>query len=176
MNKSISKIHLSEIAGKQILLVQPSVFKRYYQILFEDEVIGEIKSLKWYSFSIEVNCFGGSWIIYKPSFWRGTWEIKESNKQLPFASYTKERFKPIGTIELPRGQKLKINFKTKKSLCEINTIRNERLVLIKEKLSFREKIEFSIEQKSELLDKYSWVIFLAWYIAKLRKRSRQSVH
>ncbi len=161
---------LSDASGQQLYIFQPSVFIRYFEIHLGEEVIGTFNYPRWYSTLLEINLFNNKWIIYKPSFWRSTIEIKEHNKQLPFARYIKTKFKPEGTIELPRGQRLKIVIKPFKGLNELLDIKGKRLVSLKQKISFKEKTEINIEETSELIDKYPWVIVLLWLISLLHRR------
>jgi len=164
---------LSDAAGQQLYIVQPSVFKRYFEILFDEEVVGTLIFPKWYSVMPEVNFLKGKWILYKPSLWKSTVEIKEHNRQLPFSKYVRTSFKSEGVVELPRGQRLKISFKPFKGLCEIHDIRNKKLVSIKQNVSFKQKSEIAIELKSELLDKYPWVIILAWHLFAQQRSGRK---
>lgn len=161
---------LSDYKGQTLQLIQLKFLKRDYELKCGDALIAKIHHLKWYSSDFEVEWNKNKWEIYKPSIWKGLVEIKESGKQLPFASYSKTGFKLEGIIDLPHGQKLKLVFRIFKGDYEVQTLSGERLVLIKDKCSFKDKTEFDIQQKSELLDKYPWSILLAWYLTQQRRR------
>ncbi|MDQ7816482.1 MAG: hypothetical protein RDU14_05605 [Melioribacteraceae bacterium] len=160
---------LSDYIGKELLLTQPKFLKRDYELKCGEEIIAKINHPKWYSSDFVAIWNKQKWEVYKPSIWRSVVEIKEAGKQLPFAAYQKTRFKSEGVVDLPRGQKLKLVLRVFKGSYEIQSISGERLVLIKDKASFKDKTEFVVEQRSELLDKYPWIILLAWYISSQRK-------
>lgn len=161
---------LSDYMGQTLQLIQLKFLKRDYELRCVDQVVAKIRHLKWYSSDFEVEWEKNKWEIYKPSIWKSLVEIKESGKQLPFASYSRTGFKSEGVIELPRGQKLKLFFRIFKGNYEVQSISGECLVLIKDKFSFKDKTEFYIQQRSELLDKYPWSILLAWYLTQQRRR------
>lgn len=162
--------NLSDYIGKSLLLVQPEFFRRNYHLKDGDVIVATITHPKWYRSNFIVEWGKKKWEVYKPSIWRSSLEIKELNKQLPFAYYTRKGFKSGGTIDLPMGQKLNIAFKTFKGSYEIQKTNGECLVLIKDKFSLKDKTEFTIQQGSEIIDKHPWVILVAWYISAQRRQ------
>jgi hypothetical protein len=161
---------LSDYFGKTLLLTQLKFLGRDYELKCGDETIACISHPKWYSSNFEITWNENKWFIYHPSIWRNAVEIKEVNKELPLASYNKTRFKMEGLVNLPMGQQLKISFKMYRGSYEVQNISGECLVLIKDKFSWKDKTEFYIQKRSELLDKYPWVILLAWHTSAQRKR------
>ena len=163
--------NLSDYYGQTLIFTQPSFWKRYYVLKCNDEIIATVNSVKMFGLKLEIEMFKNKWTLYRPSVWRSEVAIKESVNTLPFAKYRKEKFKLHGFVELPKGQKLKIAFKFIKKLFEIYNSSDDLLVRFKNKVSFKETIEITIEKKSELIDKYPWVIILACYLSMERKRA-----
>jgi hypothetical protein len=97
---------------------------------------------------------------------------------MPIADFTTDRFKSKGTLSLPRGEKLKIVPHIFKGYCEINNEHEECLAkIIPKKISFTDKAEVIIEKKDELLDKYPWIIIMAYIIiTEQRRRAAHSAH
>ncbi len=161
----------SDYYGQTLIFTQPSVWKRTYIIKCNEEVIANINSVKLFGLKLEVEMFGDKWTIYRPSIWRSEVDIRETNKTYPIAKYRKEKFKLHGFVELPKGQKLKIVFKFIRSIFEIYSSSDELLIKCTGKVKFKETIEIAFEKKSELIDKYPWVIILACYLSLERKRA-----
>jgi hypothetical protein len=161
---------LSDYLGQTILLTQPKFLGRVYELKCDEKTLASVSYPKWYNSDFEITWNKNKWFIYKPSIWKSSVEIKEVNKELPFESYKNVRFKTEGIINLPKGQQLKLVIKLFKSSYEVQSISGECLVLIKDKLSLTDKTEFNVQQRSELLDKYPWVILLAWYVSSQRRR------
>lgn len=162
---------LSDYIGNTLLLTQPKFLKREYLLKCGEEIIATVNHPKWYLSDFEVVWNKKKWFVYRPSIWRSAVEIKELDKELPIASYQKIRFKMEGIVNLPMGQQLKIFFKLFRGTYEIQNISGECLVLVKDKFSWKDVTEFHIQGRSELLDKYPWVILLAWYLSSQRKHS-----
>lgn len=163
--------NLSELIGKRLIVVQPSVWKKNYELRNEDEVIGKFSFPKAFSAKLSVEIESGKWEIYQPSFWNSLIAIKEAGKDLPFAKYKRYGFKSYGFLELPKGNRLKISFKVFRAGCEIQTLSGESLVAFKEMAGIKYKAGIFIKKRSELLDKYPWIIMLAWFLAYKRRHS-----
>lgn len=160
---------LSEYYGQKLEFNQPSVWKTYYELKAGDELIGIIKKVKKFSSQLEVEISGKKWIFYRPSFWRSEIAVKESGYSLPYAKFKGNILKQHGTIELPKGERIKLVFKTFKKNYEIQNSSGEVLVKLVDKIKFRTTVEIYMEKRSELIDKYPWIILLAWYISAQKK-------
>ncbi|MBS3945786.1 MAG: hypothetical protein KGZ42_09835 [Melioribacter sp.] len=160
---------LSDYMGRTLLLTQLKFLKRDYELKCEEEIIASINYPKWYGSDFEIAWGNKKWFVYRPSFWKNAIEIKEASKQLPFASYKKKGFKSGGIVSLPMGEELKIFFKFFKGSYGIQNSAEECLVLIKDKFSWNDRTEFYIQKRSELLDKYPWMILLAWYVSSQQR-------
>ena len=123
------------------------------------------------SSNLIVNLLEKEWEIYIPKFWRSEIAIKEKGKENPFARYDKKLFSREGTVFLPKGQRLKIKFGLIKGKYGVYTTSGRCLVTIKDAISFKANTQIYIETGSELLDKYPWVIILAWHLTRKRKQA-----
>jgi hypothetical protein len=163
--------YLSSFYGKQLEFTQPSVWKTYYELKCDEQTLGTVKKIKKFSFQLEINIFNNKWIFYRPSFWRSEIAIRQSGYTLPYAKYKGGKFKQHGMIELPKGGRVKIVFKAFKKDYEIQDSSGQVLVKLADKVKFRTTVEISVMKRSELIDKYPWIIILAWYISALRKHA-----
>lgn len=162
---------LSQLAGKTLILTQPSIWKKSFDLIYEDEVMGHVIVRGFFGSIIEVNILGGSWEIYYPKFWKSGINIREQGKENPFANYSQKFFSREGTVFLPKGQRLKIKLGVFRNNYGIYTTSGICLVSIKDKLGFKSKTLINIENSSEFLDKYPWVIILAWHLIMKRKQA-----
>ncbi len=163
--------NLSSFYGKQLEFTQPSVWKTYYELKSDNEILGTVKKTKKFGFQLEIDMFNKKWIFYRPSFWRSEIAIRQSGYTLPYAKYNGGKFKQHGMIELPKGGRVKIVFKAFKKDYEIQDSSGQVLVKLADKVKFRTSVDISIIKRSELIDKYPWVIILAWYISALKKHA-----
>jgi hypothetical protein len=163
--------NLSSFYGKQLVFTQPSVWKTYYELRCDNDVIGTVKKISSFGFRMEINIFKDKWTFYRPSFWRSEIAIRQSGYTLPYAKYKGGKFKQPGTIELPKGGRIKIVFKAFRKDFEIQDSSGQVLIKFVDKAKFRTLIEISVIKRSELVDKYPWMIVMAWYISAVRKHA-----
>jgi hypothetical protein len=162
---------LSDFAGETLSIRQPSVWKSYYELNHGEEVLATIRSKGFFGRNVIFKMENNEWEIYQPSFWKSEIAIRQSGYELPYATYRRDGLKPRGIIKMYKGEQLRLEYKLFASGYNIRTMPGEILVTFKDRVSFREKTVLQIEKKSELLDKYPWVIALAWHIMLQRKRA-----
>lgn len=169
---------MSEYLGENILIAQTSMFKRNYEILVNEELLGSIQQKGFFGMMWEVEIQNKKWEIYKPSFWRSTLAIREAGYEMPIANYTRDGLRSRGTLALPLGKNFKIVPHLFKGFCEINNEHEVCLVkIIPKKISLKDKAEVVIVKKDELLDKYPWIIILAYIITiEQRHQAAHSAH
>jgi hypothetical protein len=165
---------LSELAGETLAIHQPSVWKSNYELIHDEEVLGTIRSKGFFGRNIIFKMEKDEWEIYHPSIWKTEIAIRQAGYELPYATFKRKGFKSSGIVKMYKGEQLKLEYKPFQSGYNIQTISGEHLVNFKDRVSFKEKTQLHIERKSELLDKYPWVIVLAWHIMLQRKRAAQA--
>ncbi|MBM4171975.1 MAG: hypothetical protein FJ214_08925 [Ignavibacteria bacterium] len=162
--------NLSEYIGQELILTQPKFLKREYELNFGEEQLMKINVAGFFGNSVLIETSIGNWEIYKESIWRAGYSIRLKGRELPFAKYVKDKFKSSGTIELPRGQKLKIESNIWKGTYQLKNQAGTILTTFNNKISFKEKMIIKIENRSELLDTHPWLLILIWFIALQRKQ------
>jgi hypothetical protein len=165
---------LSEYIGEKINFSQPSFFKRLHELRVNDELIGTIQQTGFFGMRWEVFIQNKNWEIYRPSFWRTALEIREAGYEMPFASFIRDGFRSKGTVTLPKGEQIKIVPHLFKGFCEIKNEHDECLARIKPRMAMRDKADVLIDKKSDLIDKYPWLIMLAYIITVEQKH--QAAH
>lgn len=165
----------SEYIGEEIKFIQPSMFKRFHELRAGEELIGTMQQKGFFGMLWQVSILGENWEIYKPSIWRTALEIRKAGYEMPTATFNRDGLRSRGTVSLPMGAKLKIVPHLFKKYCEITNDTDDALVRIRMKIAIGDKAEVAVEKKSEVVDKYPWVIMLA-YIVALKQSRRVSRH
>jgi hypothetical protein len=163
--------NLSRFSGQILKITQPSIWKKNYEIKYNDELLGKITPENILGTRILISIFENEWEIYKPGFWKSEIAVREKGKENPFATYNKKFFAREGTVFLPMGQRLKIKFGLTKRKYGVYTTSGICLASIKDEISLRASSLVYIENSSEMLDKYPWAIILAWYLTRKRKQA-----
>ncbi len=163
---------LSDYEGRTLVFIQPKLFKSVFELRDGED---EIASLKLEGlFGTRAKTQGelfGKWEFYKPSFWKNKLDVREQGKELPIAHYHPKFFKQTGTLELPRGARLKIVSKVWKAKIEIQTESGEALVIFSKKVALKDKAEVVILKVNETLNKYPWVVLLTGHILQMQRRN-----
>jgi hypothetical protein len=165
---------LSDYFGKTLQFIQPSIWKRTFELRDSGQVVGTLEYSRFFSVKAEANLFGTKWEFYEPKWWKQLIEIREMGKELPIAIYKPPAFKKQGKLELPHGESVLLYSNFFGTTYEIRDKYESRLVLFKSKFGFRTKIEIQIEKRSEVLEKYPWILLLIIYIEINKSRRRSS--
>ena len=164
---------LSQYRTEQIQLVQPSIWKRVYQLRSGETVLMTMTYPKLFSTLAVVEGFGKTWEFQKPSIWKSNLEIKKKGNQLPFAKFSVEKWGRGGTFELPNGERIEYIFKIWKSVNELYSQQKNKLISFKRVSLWKTSINVMIERESELIEKNPWIIMVVYYVMLER---RQQAH
>jgi hypothetical protein len=165
-------ILLTNFIGQTLIFNQPKITKREFELIKSEEVLAKLIFPKLFSYTAIVEGFDGKWEIKQPSIWRPEFGIYKYGYQMPFAKYVSNFWKTKGTIELPKGARLNCKTRQIKRPFEIYSSTSELLIFYANKFSFKGRTTVTIEKKSELIDKYPWIIMLGWYVVLQNKRGR----
>ncbi len=165
-------MQLSDYIGKELLLVQPSFFKREYQLRKDGEVLAKMYFPKIFSFTAVVEFPEAKYEILRPGFWKNQIAIKKYSYDLPFATASVNLFRIKGKIDLQNGQIINIKFGKFINTTQVLDESNELTILFRSKFSFKEKNIVTVEKKSELIDKNPWIIMMVWYLILQRKNGK----
>lgn len=164
---------LSDYFGKTLYFIQPSIWKRAFELRDGNEIIGTLTYLKFFSVRAVANILNTKWEFYEPHWWKRVNEIRELGKELPIASFKPTMFKKKEKLELPHGESVWFYSNLLGTTLEILDHYNARLVLLKRKMKIKTTYEIQIEKRSEVLDRNPWVLLLIIYVEinKSRRRS-----
>jgi hypothetical protein len=165
---------LSEYFGKTLQFVQPSIWKRDFELKYGNQLIGMLTYPKFFSVKAEAKIFNTKWEFYEPRWWKRVVEIREVGKELAIASYKPPTFKKKGKLELPHGDSVFLYSNIWATTYEIQDKYERRIILLKSKIGMKVNIEIQVEKRSEVLDKYPWVMLLIVYAEINKKRRRSS--
>lgn len=151
---------LSDYIGKELIFLQPSLMKRFFELRLEDKVIATVNYPKFLSTTAVSDGEFGKWEFYKKNFFSLNRLIKEETRELPIAEYEGKLIKHEGELKLPSGKILHFNYSLLKNSLFIKDKYQEVLVSGKKGIGIKAKISIAVEKRSELLDKYPWALLL----------------
>ena len=163
---------ISNMFGETLTFNQPALTKREFELTSSDGVLATLIFPKLFSNRVIVEGFDGKWEIKQPSIWRREYGIYKMGYQLPFAKYISNFWGTKGIIELPKGVRLNCKVGKIKKPFEIYTAKGELLVYYSNKFALKGRTTVTIENRSELLDEYPWILMLGWYVVLRYRRGR----
>lgn len=163
---------LTNYIGQTLTFNQPKITKREFELTSPNEILAKLIFPKIFSNSAVVEGFEGKWEIKQPSIWRSEFGVYKYGYQNPFAKYVSNFWKTKGTIELPKGARLHCKSGKLKRPFEVYSTSDDLLMVYVNKFSLKGRTTVMIEQRSELIDKYPWIIMLGWYIVLQNRRGR----
>ena len=161
---------LSTYIGEDLILIQPSLFKREYEFRSSNELLARMYFPSLFSLTAVVEGFDDKYEIIRPSFWKTDIAIRKYGYDMTFASLTTNFFRTKGTIDLQNGKKLNLKFGVFKKSCEVFSEAEELLIMFQNKLSLKEKNIVTIQKTSSLIDENPWIIMMVWYQILQRNR------
>ena len=161
---------LSTYIGEDLILIQPSLFKREYEFRSSNELLARMYFPSLFSLTAVVEGFEEKYEIIKPSFWKTDIAIRKYGYDMTFASLKTNFFRTKGTIDLQNGKKLNLKFGVFKKSCEVFSEAEELLIMFQNKLSLKEKNIVTIQKSSALIDENPWVVMMVWYQVIQRNR------
>ena len=163
---------LSNMVGETLTFNQPTLMKREFELTSSNGVLATMIFPKLFSNRVIVEGFDGKWEIKQPSIWRREYGIYKMGYQLSFAKYTSNFWRAKGIIELPKGVRLSCKVGKIKKPFEIYNPKGELLVYYSNKFALKGRTTVTIENRSEDLDKYPWILMLGWYVILQYRRGR----
>ncbi len=160
---------LSDYVGKTLILHQPSIFKKYFQLFFESEVIGSIEIPKNFGSKALVKIFNTTWEIKRESIWKNRLGIYQYGYELPIAIYSRKNFGK-GFLKLDKGIILWLYYSVWKGISEIRTESGKVLISAKNKSIWKSDREVKIIERNELLNAKPWILLLLLFVDLTRQR------
>ncbi len=161
---------LSKYIGEDLILIQPSLFKREYEFRSSNELLARMYFPSLFSLTAVVEGFEEKYEIIKPSFWKTDIAIRKYGYDMTFASLKTNFFRTKGTIDLQNGKKLNLKFGVFKKSCEVFSEAEELLIMFQNRFSFKQQNIVTIQKSSSLIDENPWIIMMVWYQILQRNR------
>lgn len=161
---------LSKYIGEDLILIQPSLFKREYEFRSSNELLARMYFPSLFSLTAVVEGFEEKYEIIKPSFWKTDIAIRKYGFDMTFAALTTNFFRTKGSIDLQNGKKLNLKFGAFKKSCQIFSESEELLIMFQNKFSLKKKNIVTVQNTSSLIDDNPWIIIMVWYQILQRNR------
>ena len=163
---------LTNYIGQTLTFNQPKITKREYELTASDEVLSKVIFPKLLGTNAVVEGFDGKWEFKPLSIWQREFGIFKYGYQVPFSKYVSNFWRTKGNLELPKGAKLICKTGQFKKPFDVYSSKGKFLLSYSNKFILKGKTTVTINERSEIIDNYPWIIMLGWYIVLINKRGR----
>jgi hypothetical protein len=163
--------NMSDYMGQELEIINTSFFKSAYELRAPGKTIVTLRSTDFWGNKHEIAGIDKTWEVVKPNIWTANLNIQEKNTGTIIADIKGSVFKNSGVINLPRGEKLSIVMSVWKSTFEIQNELGTPLVSFKNKKWYSSDVIVTILKKSETLDRYPFLIMLAFLMVMQKRHS-----
>lgn len=161
-------------AGTELQWIQPSAFRRRYELRFQEKVIARLEFPSFFSTQAKADSEEGCWMFQRSGFLNPKVEIREYNKELRSATYVPKMFGGSGTLQLSLGRSLIFRLNMWQTKAEFVTDKGELLFSMKVHGIFRSGATVVVHEKAAEYSEAKWVILFAWYLVLLEQRRRRA--
>jgi hypothetical protein len=162
---------LTKYIGEDLILIQPSFWKREYEFRSSNELLAKMYFPKLFSLTAIVEGFGEKYEIFRPGFWKSDVAIRKYNYDLTFATLKSLNFfRTKGEIDLQNGKKVLIKFGAFRKSCQVFSESEELILTFQNKISIKDKNLVTIQKSSNLIDENPWIVMMIWYLILENKR------
>lgn len=159
---------ITKYVGKTLTLIQPSLFKKDYVLMNDEEVAAKLNIKDKLKTNAVIEMYNIKWEIKQISFWKSEFGIYKFGNELPFA-VLKQKLFGSGLIELPKGVKLNVRFRFWKRIFEITDEYGDVILFSKGRGAFKERYSITINKVPHNLDEYPWLIVVPGFLAVISK-------
>ncbi len=163
---------LSDYYSRVLIIVKPKFFKRDCELITSEGVIGRLTYPRLFGRNAVAEMFDKKWEIKRESLLLRKFHILEEGTSIPLAFMKRTGFRRY-VVELPKGERIFIEYGWVLGNIEILTELETVLVKFRRKIGMKEKAEVKLLEKSGQLDNYPWIIMFAWYLEMIRRRKRR---
>jgi len=162
-------IHLNSL--HTITFAQRSVWKRQYELLDGETVLGTLSFPSIFSDQLKVESGERCWILEKKGILNIILTVRLPDAKKPMATIPLKLKRGMYTIKLPRYRSVRLLTNLLKSEYVLKTTMNTTLCTLKLQRGPRLTGDLVIEKKEEFLPEYPWLIYVVAYIALLGQRN-----
>ena len=155
---------IESMVGRELQWVQPSIFKRKYELCAGDMVIARMEWMKLLGMAAKAESADGCWMFDQKGIWKSEVTVRKCDHDEPLLTIEEERFKRTQKLVLPdkRLVILKSNFWRTTFTLETDT--QEPLAILRKHGIFWSKFDVELRRRGTSFPEFPWLVLLMWYL------------
>ncbi|MBI3005797.1 MAG: hypothetical protein HYY49_10345 [Ignavibacteriales bacterium] len=162
------------MVGRELQWIQPSIFRRSYELRSADILVAKLEWLKFFGMAARGESAEGAWIFDKSGIWKPTIAVRKLEEETPIIAFVEKWFGKKQPIVLAGGETLTLQsdlFAWKSSLV---TDTGEPLLVVKRHGLFSSMYDVELRRRGASYQEFPWLVLLTWYLALLSRRRAQA--
>lgn len=165
---------LASFVGIPLRVLQPSIWKKQYELRSEDQLIGTLRFPRIFRQEAVGECEEGRWILRERGLFKRTIHVRLPEKGKPIASLELAHFSLTNKLKLPQYRMLRLTRNFLKTAYRLTTSMNAEVCSLELKLMPKHTGTVVIDQKGEEYEELPWLVFLVWFISIIDQNRKHS--
>jgi len=154
-----------------LTLVQPSVWKRSYELRDGEEIVGTMTFPSVFKTTLHAEGEGVCWSIDQKGLFKPVVIVRACDEKKPISTIPLKQSKGTYVLKLPHYKSVRLKVNIWKSEFILTTTMNARLCKLKLKEFPRFGGEITLDPKAETIREYPWLLFLVIFISLTSRRN-----
>ncbi len=155
---------IESMIGRELQWVQPSIFKRKYELRAGDTVVARLEWVKFLGMGAKVESGDGCWVIDQKGVWKSQVTVKKCDHDELLTTVDEERFKRMQKIQLSDGRHVTLKANFWRTTFTLETDTREPLAIVRKHGFFSLKFDVELRRKGASYAEFPWLVLLTWYL------------
>ena len=154
---------IESMVGRELQWVQPSIFKREYELRAGDIVVAKLGWVKFLGMTVKAESADGCWMFDQKGVWKSELTVRKCDQDEPLLSMKEERFKRTQKIELSEDRHVTLKSNFWRTTFSLETETREPLVIVRKHGFFSTKFDVELRRRGTSLQELPWLLLFMWY-------------
>jgi len=166
--------NIESMVGRELQWVQPSIFKREYELRAGDIVVAKLGWVKFLGMTVKAESADGCWMFDQKGFLKSELTIKKCDQDETIVCIKEERFKRTQKIELSNNRHLTLKANFWRTTFTLETDTREPFVIVRKHGFFSTRFDVELRRRGTSLPEFPWLVLFMWYFVRVSIRRAQA--
>lgn len=155
---------IESMIGRELQWVQPSIFKRVYELRAGDMVVARLEWMKFLGMAAKVESGDGCWVIDQKGVWKSEVTVRKCEHDEPLITIEEERFKRTQKLVLQDKKLVILKSNFWRTTFTLETDTHEPLAIVRKHGFFSLKFDVELRRRGASYAEFPWLVLLTWYL------------
>jgi hypothetical protein len=156
--------NIESMVGRELQWVQPSFFKRMYELRSGDIVVAKMEWAKFLGMAVKAESADGCWMFDQKGLWKSQITAKKCDQDEALMTVEEERFKRTQKLTLSDGRHVTLKSNFWRTTFTLETDTHEPMAIVRKHGLFSTKFDVELRRKGTSFREFPWLVLLMWYL------------